>query len=148
MSGIYLGLRIDENLEHKLACTVGILNKLKCYFPKEILLQLYHAFIYPHFYAIPIWGSAYKSYLYEISILQNKAVKIVTLTKWNRRANPSYTNLKVLKLNKLYHYEVSKIMYNLYHKQHPYNLNQHFTKSNVRHSRPTHCSSSFMFTIH
>ena len=55
MSGIYLGLRIDENLEHKLACTVGILNKLKCYFPKEILLQLYHAFIYPHLYAIPIW---------------------------------------------------------------------------------------------
>ena len=38
-------------------------------------------------------------------------------------------------------------MYNLYHKQHPYNLNQLFTKSNVRHSRPTRCFSSLMFTI-
>ena len=43
----YLGLWVDENLkfdihlkfvECKIACRVGILNKLKCYFPKEILL--------------------------------------------------------------------------------------------------------------
>ena len=153
----YLGLWIDENLkfdihlkfvERKIACAVGILNKLKCYFPKETLLQLYHALIYPHLlYAIPIWGSTYKSYLHKISIFQNKPVKIVTQTKWNSSANSSYTNLKVLKLYKLYLYEVGKIMYNLYHKQHPYNLNQYFSKSNFRHSRPTRCSSSLMFTI-
>ena len=59
----------------KIVYTVGILNKLKCYFPMKILLQLYHALIYPHLlYAIPIWGSAYKSYLHKISILQKKAV--------------------------------------------------------------------------
>ena len=70
---------------------MGILNKLKCYFPKKILLQLYHALIYLH--------------LLQILSPQNffsKAVKIVTQTKWNSSANPSYTNLKVLKLNKLY----------------------------------------------
>ena len=153
----YLVLWIDENLkfdihlkfvERKIACAVGMFNKLKCYFPKEILLQLYHALIYPHLlYAIPIWGSIYKSYLHKISILRNKAVKIVTQTKWNSSANFSCTNLKFLKLNKLHLYEVGKIMYNLYHKQHPYNLNQYFSKSNVRHSRPTRCSSSHMLTI-
>ena len=79
----------------------------------------------------------------KISILQNKAVKIVTQAKWNSSANSSYTNLKVMKLNKLNLYEVGKIMYNL----HPYNRNQYFSKSNVRHSRPTHCTSSLMFTI-
>ena len=153
----YLELWIDENLkfdihlkfvERKIACAVDVPNKLKCYFLKEILLQLYYALIYPHlFYAIPIWGSAYKSYLHRISILQNKAVKIAPQTKWNSCANPSYTNAKVLKLSKLYQYEVGKIMYNLYHKQHPYRLNQHFTKSIVRHFRPTRCSTSLMFTI-
>ena len=117
----YLGLWIDENLkfdihlklvERKIASAVGILHKFKCYFPKEILLQLYHALIYPHLlYAIPIWGSTYKFYLHKISIFQNKAVKIVIQTKWNSSANSSYSNLKVLKLNKLYHYEVGKIMY-------------------------------------
>jgi len=31
---------------------------------------------YPHLlYAIPVWGSTYKTYLQKISTLQNKAVK-------------------------------------------------------------------------
>ena len=113
-------LWIDENLkfdirlkfvERKIACAVGALNKLKRYFPNQIRLQLYPALIYPHLLdAIPIWGSTYKSYLRKISILQNNAVKIVTQTKWNFSANSSCTNLKVLKLNKLYHYKVGKIL--------------------------------------
>ena len=41
----------------------------------------------------------YKSYLQKIFILQNKAVKKVTLTKWNFSAKPLYTILKVLQLN-------------------------------------------------
>ena len=73
-------------------------------------------------FCLGIPGSTYKSYLHKISILQNKAVKIVTPTKWNSSANPSYTNLKVLKLNNIYHCKFGKIMYNLYHKQHPHNL--------------------------
>ena len=111
-------------------------------------MQLCHALNYPHFlYAIPIWDSICKSYLYKISILQDIAVRIVTQTKWNSKANPSYTNLKVLKLNNLYQNGVGKIMYNLYHEQHPCKLNQYFTQSKVRHSRPTHRSTSLTFTI-
>ena len=107
----YLGLWIDKNLnfdiylkfvERKIAYAIGILNKLKYYFSKKILLQLYHALTYPHLlYAITIWGSTHKSYLHKISMLQNKAVRIVTQTKWNSRANSSYNYQKVIKLNKL-----------------------------------------------
>ena len=63
----YLGLWIDNNLnfdihlkfvERKIAYAVGIFNKLKCYFPKKILLQLYHILIYLYLlYVIHIWGS-------------------------------------------------------------------------------------------
>ena len=82
----YLGLWVDENLkfdihlkfvECKIACRVGILNKLKCYFPKEILLQLYHALIYPHLlYAIPIWGSTYKSISTKFLFSKTKLIKL------------------------------------------------------------------------
>ena len=127
---------------------MGILNKLKYYFPKKILLQLCHALIYPHFLCTtPIWGSIYKSYLHKISILRDKAVRIVTQRKWNSRANPLFTYLKVLKLNNLYQYGVGKIMYNLYHKQYPCKLNQYFTQSKARHSRRTRRSTFLMFTI-
>ena len=64
-------------------------------------------------------GFYLKILLHKISILQNKAVKIVTQTKWKSSANSSYNNLKVLKLNKLYLCEFGKIMYNLHYKQHP-----------------------------
>ena len=147
----YKNLNFDIHfkfVERKITYAVGILNKLKCYFPQKILLQLYHASICPHLlYAILIWGSTYKSYLRYISILPDKAFRIAIQTKWNSRANPSFTNLKVLKLNKLYQYEAGKMIYNLYQKHYPCNLNQYFTTSNVRHSRPTHSSTSLMFTI-
>ena len=69
----YKNLNFDFHLkfaERKIVYAVGILNKLKCFFPKKILLQLYHALIYLHLlYAILIWGSTYKSYLHKISII-------------------------------------------------------------------------------
>ena len=53
----YLGLWIDAKVnfgiylkfvECKIAYAVGILNKLKCHFPKKNLLQLYYVIIYLH----------------------------------------------------------------------------------------------------
>ena len=154
----YLGLWIDENLkfdvhinsvERKIACAIWLISKLKWYFPKKILVQLYHALIYPHhlFYAIPIWGSTYKPYLHKTFILQNKAVKIITGMKWDTSANRSYTNLKVLKLHELYQFEVAKIIHTSCHREHPTNPAKFFTKSCLRHSRFTRSSKSVMFTV-
>ena len=85
-------------VERKIVYTVGILNKLKCYFPKKILLQLYHVLVYPHiFQAIPLWGSIYKSYLYNISILQNKAVGIDYPDKMEFQGKPFIYQPKGLK---------------------------------------------------
>ena len=76
-------------VERKIIYAVGILNKLKCYFPKKIPLQLCRALIYPLLlYAIPTWGSTYKSYLHKISILQNKAVGIDYLGKIEFQGKP------------------------------------------------------------
>ena len=75
----YLRLWIDENhnfdihlnfVEHKIGNVVGLFSKLKCYFPKESQLQIYHALIYLNLlYAILIWGCTYKSYTHKISVL-------------------------------------------------------------------------------
>jgi len=47
-------------------------------------MQLYHALIYHHIlYALPVWGSTYKTYLNKVAALQNKAAKIITGAKWN-----------------------------------------------------------------
>ena len=85
-------------VERKIVYAVGILNKLKCYFPQKILLQLYHALIYCYLlYAIPIWGSTYKSYLRKISILQNKVVRIGYPDKMEFQGKPFIYQPKDLK---------------------------------------------------
>ena len=152
----YLGLRIDDklkfnvhikNIERKIACAVGILYKLSSFFPTEVLLQLYHALIYPHLlYAIPIWGSTYNTYLHKIVALQNKGVKLISRVKWETSAIPYYETLDILKLDELYNFEVTKIMYHIYHKAHPPNLTRDFIKVNQRHSLVMRRSNSRMFT--
>ena len=81
----YEKLNFDIHLkfvERKIVYAVGILNKLKCYFLKKILLQLYHALINPHLLcAIPTWGSTYKSYLHKTSIL--RTIMLGSITKQN-----------------------------------------------------------------
>ena len=152
----YLGLWIDDklkfnvhikNIERKIACAVGILYKLNSFFPTEVLLQLYHALIYPHLlYAIPIWGSTYNIYLHKIVALQNKAVKLISRVKWETCAIPCYETHDILKLDELYNFEVAEIMYHIYHKAHPPNLTRDFIKVNQRHSLVTRRSNSHMFT--
>ena len=97
----YENLNFDIHLkfvERKIVYAVGILNKLKCYFPKKILFKLYHALIYPHLlYAISIWGSTYKSHLHKISILQNKAVRIGYPDKMQFQGKPFMYQPKGLK---------------------------------------------------
>ena len=73
----YLGLTIDNKLsfkqhiqciERKIACSVGVMGKLKYYLPKETLLQLYYALVYSQLtYALPVWGSTYKSNIQRIT---------------------------------------------------------------------------------
>ena len=148
----YENLSFDIHLkfiERKIIYAVGTLNKLKSYFPKKILLQLYHALIYPHLlYAIPIYAVLPTNLIStKFQFSKTKLLGLITQTKWNSMANPSYTNRKVLNLNKLYQYGAGKIIYNLYYKQYPFSLNQYFTTFNVRHSCPTRSSTSLMLTI-
>ena len=151
----YLRLWIDDklkfnvhikNIERKIACAIGILYKLNSFFPTEVLLQLYHALIYPHLlYAIPIWGSTYNTYLHKIVALQNKAVKLISRVKWETSAIPCYETLDILKLDELHNFEVAKIMYHIYHKAHPPNLTRDFIKVNQRHSLVTRRSNSHVY---
>ena len=48
------------------------------YFDQETLLTLYHTFVYPYLnYCIHVWGKAYNVHIYDLIVLQHKAVRIV-----------------------------------------------------------------------
>ena len=83
----FLGLLLDENLTYKkhsesvskkLSKTVGILGKLKHYFPLDVLKSLYDSFVVLYLnYGIEVWCSAYKNVTESMFILQKKAIRNV-----------------------------------------------------------------------
>ena len=103
----FLGIHFDKHLswnEHihtisnKITKTIGILNKLKHHIPLNILLTIYNTLILPHInYGILSWGFKSDRNLK----LQKKAVRIITLSKFNAHSEPIFKRLNVLKVDSL-----------------------------------------------
>ena len=81
----FLGVIIDKQLNWKkhisyitgkVARGIGIIIKAKKYLPREAMLSLYYSFIYPYLtYCNLVWGTACKSHLERLKILQKKQLE-------------------------------------------------------------------------
>ena len=59
------------------------------------MLNLYGALVHSSLiYEILVCGNIFPSYLNKLSLLQNKAIRIVTCKNWNDCANPLNQELK------------------------------------------------------
>ena len=98
----FLGLIMDEHLNwkshvefflNKCSKTIGVLNKLKYFLPLPVKLILYNSLILPHLnYGITIWGYKFD----RINKLQNKAIRIVSLSKYNAHTEPIFKRLQII----------------------------------------------------
>ena len=108
----YLGVLIDYELSWKnhinLIClkisrTVGILAKLRHSIPLRPLLNIYQALINPYlYYGICAWGSAPKTYLNKILLIQKRALRLIYFTDYKQHAVPFFLNSKVFPLYLLF----------------------------------------------
>ena len=156
-SARYLGVVLDskftfnvhiKSIQRKVACVVGVIAKLKSYFPKRILLKLYHALLHFHLiYALPVWGATYKTYLQKLVSAQNKALKIIAGAQLNDSVGPIYQELNILSFHKLYQFKVAKITHSVCTKNFPHNLSQYYEKYGSSHSYSSRRSSSLMLAI-
>ncbi len=63
---------------------MGIIIKAKPYINKTTLMNLSHAFVYPHItYCSIAWGSTYNTPLDRLIILQKKIVRILSNKPYN-----------------------------------------------------------------
>ena len=99
-----------NNLAHKLSKAEGILSKVKCIWTHRPYL-VYTMLYFTVRYGIITWSSTYKTNLKKLATLQNKAVKIVGNGRWNDRATPYFTKLKILKLQNLVKLETAAFVY-------------------------------------
>ena len=100
----FLGLTIDTNLKwkkhtdkilNKCSKITGVLNRLKLLFPQEIKCLLYNSLIVPHInYYITAWGF----HRNRITIIQKKAIRLITASSYISHTEPLFKQLNLLKV--------------------------------------------------
>ena len=129
----FLGLLIDQNLSfdphihkvsNKISRTLGTLNKLKRFLPQQILTLLYNSLVLPHFqYAILCWGFK-TSRLFK---LQKKAMRIITVSKYNAHTDPLFKKLNIMKVEDIYRTSLLKFYFKFKNETVPHYFTNIFT---------------------
>ena len=117
----YLGVIFDDSLKfedhigyisNKISKAVGILNKLKTHLPFSALKTLYYSLVHPYLnYCNLVWGGTYPTHLNHLLILQKRILRIIFQRPYLEHTNPLFLESKILKINDLYKYNLSKFMF-------------------------------------
>ena len=85
----YLGVLVDSslswkyqisNLTKKISRAIRIMYKLRSFLPLNVMKSIYYSLIYSHIiYAIEVWGSAFKTELDKILILQKRVMRLMSV---------------------------------------------------------------------
>lgn len=127
----YLGLTIDKNLtwkahllllQNKLSSLMGSLYNMAHCIPQKVRLLIYNSLVKPHLlYLIEIWGSAAKTNLQKLQVVQNRIIKILYNYDYLTPTEKVFNETKLLNISQLYTYTtcilIYKITHNMIHSQ-------------------------------
>ena len=110
-----LDLKID-NLRIERVYEFNFLNKLKYVLPLHIINILYNSFVLPYLsYCVMIWGFQ----THRLLTLQKRAIRTITLSKYNSHSNPLFKRLHTLKIDDLLIIQQLQFYFNYLHKDLP-----------------------------
>ena len=109
--------------------------------------SVYYSLIYSHIiYAIEAWGSAFKTELEKILVLQKRAMRLMTYNDMYPTvcgplisSDPTFVKLESLKVFDIYQFQVSKFIFKCINKIAPVNFQNWFS---INHERYGYCTSS------
>ncbi len=117
----FLGLILNENLNwkfhidkisNKISRSIGILNRQKYIIPLHSKLHIYSSLILSYInFGILSWGY----HCNRITKLQKRAVRIVSLSKYNAHTEPIFKQLKLLKVQDILKQQELKFYYKYKH---------------------------------
>lgn len=150
----FLGLSLNENLTwkthidkiaNKISRCIGILNRLKYFLPLEIKLTIYSSLILSHLnFGILLWGYQCE----RIIKLQKKAIRILSLSKYNAHTEPIFKDLNLLKVTDILKLQELKFYYKFKHNLLPsYLLTLPFSSNNETHNHNTRQQNNIHLTL-
>ena len=153
----YLGVILDEQLtwkshilyvRKKLSSSCGILSKLRHYLDVVTLKKVYYALFQAHLqYAIICWGSANKTSLQPLKIIQNRAIRYLYRAPRYTRLDYLYLNLRILKLEDLFELELGKFMHQFYNNKLPKSFAGFFLEVCKSHQRNTRAANTLKYVV-
>ena len=114
-----------------------------------ILLNIYQALINPYlYYGICAWGSAPKTNLNKILLIQKRVLCLIYFTDYKQHAVPLFLNSKAVSpLSFTYFYCLCSIMWDVANNSGPENIKRAFTRISEVYSYPTRSNLSMMISI-
>ena len=120
----FLGIMLDNKLNwhshidyisNKISKSVAILRLLKYMFPKHILKTLYLTLVYPYIiYCNIIWGSASKTAIRPLILLQKKCLRIICKANYLDHTDPLFSETKLLKVTQIFKLNCAQFIYKCY----------------------------------
>ena len=149
----FLGLFIDKRLFWKkhinnvcsiVSRNIGVICKLKAFFPKNILLNLYNTLVLPYLsYGILAWGNCGIGLVNRIHRLQKKALRIIDSPSLREHSSPLFYHCKTLKVDDIYKSQLGTLMHQLYNNNLPNFIKSMFIRNDQIHSHFTRQCSEF-----
>ena len=118
---LFLGVILNDCLSwkshisfvaHKISKSIGIIYRSSYFLSKTSLRTLYNSMVLPYlYYCNLVWGSAYKSNLKRLTILQKRAIRIVSRSGCDAHTDPIFKEFKILKITSIYLLQLGNFMY-------------------------------------
>ena len=128
-----LGVHIDDNLSWKnhvdYTCTkisrlIGLLNRLKYYVSKKVLVMFYNVHVIPIIdFCLNVWGHAADSHMHRLQVLQNRAGRIILGVDFDTSIRLIHSDLCWLTIRQRLFYQTCTLMYKVFNGGAPSYLN-------------------------
>lgn len=150
----FLGVYIDDTLSWKhhaiqmsmkVSKGLGIMRQVKGFLSRNLLKTLYFSLIHPYLsYCNIIWGNASNLALNKLTILQKRALRLISHSKFRDHTSPLFKQLKILKLSDIYKFQLGQFVYNCINNLLPKSCSNHIKHYDISHQYPLRTISSIM----
>ena len=152
----YLGVLLDydlswksqiNNVAAKLKRANGALAKLRHYVPKDVLILVYYAIFHSHLqYCNQIWGQPNTLAINRISILQNRAIRLMSFESKRASSSILYANLELLKFSDIVHCQNILFLHKLFYDKMPVSV-QNTYAVDFTHAQGTRAEKIGLFNL-
>ena len=149
----FLGITIDSsltwndhlhNVHTSVSKGIGILYRLKNLLSSNSLNILYNALILPYItYCNLAWGNCGSTKTNSLLLLQKRALRIITNSRYLAPTDPLFSQLKTLKVHDIHSLQTAIFMHKYTFNQLPTVFDNFFTPNSNIHSYPTRHSSDY-----